>query len=62
MGEQRHTVSLQPSGRTFEVEPGEAILVSALRERISLPYGCRMGTCRTYRGKVVAGSGDHADS
>ena len=23
MGEQRHTVSLQPSGRTFEVEPGE---------------------------------------
>lgn len=62
MSTSRHTVSLQPSGRSFEVEPGEAILVAALREHISLPYGCRMGTCRTCRGKVIEGSVDHADS
>jgi len=62
MNRSQHKVSLQPSGRIFEVEPGEAILVAALREHISLPYGCRMGTCRTCRGKVIEGSVDHADS
>lgn len=57
-----HMVSLQPSGRSFAVQGDEAILVAALRDRISLPYGCRMGTCRTCRGKIVEGRVDHADS
>lgn len=62
MSSTSHTVALVPSGRTFDVVGDEAILVAALREHISLPYGCRMGTCRTCRGKVIEGSVDHADS
>jgi len=62
MSSNSHTVSLVPSGRTFDVIGDEPILVAALREHISLPYGCRMGTCRTCRGKIIEGSVDHADS
>ena len=31
------------------------MLDAALREGIALPYGCRNGTCRSCRGKVVDG-------
>lgn len=55
-------VRLEPSGRSFEVPAGDPILAAGLREHISLPYGCRMGTCRTCRGRIVEGSVDHADS
>lgn len=57
-----HIVRLQPSGHSFVVGPDEPILVAALRDHIGLPYGCRMGTCRTCRGKVVEGEVDHTDS
>lgn len=62
MADEKHKVTLTPSGREFEVEPGESVLGAALRQNIGLPYGCRMGTCRTCRGLVCAGAVDHADS
>lgn len=51
-----YTITLQPSGHRFTVEPGGRILNAGLASGISLPYGCRMGTCNTCRGKVVKGS------
>lgn len=51
-------VTLKPSGRTFEVEPGASILSTALKQHINLPYGCRLGTCSTCRCKVVEGQVD----
>jgi len=51
-------VTLAPSGKSFRVEADEPILAKGLREGISLPYGCRMGTCCSCRGRVVSGSVD----
>jgi CDP-4-dehydro-6-deoxyglucose reductase len=38
-------VTVQPSGRAFSVEAGEAILAAAIRQGIGLPYGCKDGAC-----------------
>jgi CDP-4-dehydro-6-deoxyglucose reductase len=54
-------VTAQPSGRSFEVEPGEAILPAAIRQGIGMPYGCKDGACgsckcRKLEGTVVHGT------
>jgi CDP-4-dehydro-6-deoxyglucose reductase len=54
-----HRVTLRPSGNTFEVPEGRGVLASGLASGVSLPYGCRMGCCRTCRGRVLEGSVDH---
>jgi CDP-4-dehydro-6-deoxyglucose reductase len=40
-----YTITLKPSNHTFQAEPGEKILEAALRQGLSLPYGCRNGAC-----------------
>lgn len=57
-----YLVTLKPSGRTFEVEEGASILTTALNQHINLPYGCRLGTCCSCRGKVVSGSVNFGDA
>lgn len=54
-------VTLQPSGRTFEVLRDEAVLAAAIRQGIGLPYGCRDGACgsckcRLLEGRVIHGA------
>jgi CDP-4-dehydro-6-deoxyglucose reductase len=54
-------ITVQPSGRSFSVEPGEAILAAAIRQGIGLPYGCKDGACgsckcRKLEGEVVHGA------
>ena len=39
-------ISVQPSGRVFSVNPGEAILAAAIRSGVGLPYGCKDGASR----------------
>ena len=48
-------VRVLPSGHEFTVRPGESVLDAALRQGVTLPYGCRNGTCGSCKGKVVAG-------
>ena len=48
-------VSVQPSGKQFEVQPGEAILAAALRQDVILPYGCRNGACGSCKAQVLEG-------
>ena len=53
-----HTVTLQPSGRRFQVHERESILAAALRAGLSLNYSCSNGTCgecqvRLLRGEVA---------
>ena len=48
-------VTLQPGGKTFEVHEGESILDAALRHGVTLPYGCRTGTCGTCQCQLVTG-------
>lgn len=54
-------IDVQPSGHSFTAEAGETLLDAALRQNISLPYGCRNGACGTCKGKVVAGEVDLGD-
>lgn len=52
-------VTVQPSGRTFSVTEGEAILAAAIRQGIGLPYGCKDGACGSCKSKKLAGDLTH---
>jgi CDP-4-dehydro-6-deoxyglucose reductase, E3 len=54
-----YKVSLKPSGHSFVVGDGDRILKAGLDAGIGMPYGCRMGTCNSCRGKVLSGTVDH---
>jgi CDP-4-dehydro-6-deoxyglucose reductase len=48
-------VTLHPSGRQFDAEPGQTLLQAALDAGVHLPYNCRAGHCGVCRGRVVEG-------
>lgn len=55
------TVTLQPSGRQFQVARDEPVLAAAIRDGVGLPYGCRDGACgsckcRLLEGRVIHGA------
>ena len=54
-----HQITVTPGGQHFAAEPDEAILEAALRQGLSMPYGCRDGACGSCKGKVLAGLVDH---
>jgi CDP-4-dehydro-6-deoxyglucose reductase len=53
-----HRVIIQPTGHQFDVPAQDTILKSGLAAGLSLPYGCRMGTCTTCRARIVEGQVD----
>lgn len=54
-----HTVTLKPSGHTFEVQEGQNILQAGLDAGFMMPYSCRTGVCRTCRGTLQEGTVDY---
>ena len=52
-------ITVQPSGRSFSVEAGEAILAAAIRQGIGLPYGCKDGACGSCKCRKLEGSVVH---
>lgn len=48
-------VYVEPSGHEFTVDAGESILDAALRQGLTMPYGCRSGFCGSCKGKLVSG-------
>jgi CDP-4-dehydro-6-deoxyglucose reductase len=52
-------VKVQPSGRSFSVEGGEAILPAAIRQGIGMPYGCKDGACGSCKCKKLEGTVVH---
>ncbi|MBY0233610.1 MAG: CDP-6-deoxy-delta-3,4-glucoseen reductase [Burkholderiaceae bacterium] len=48
-------ITVQPSGRAFEVERDETILGAAIRGGIGLPYGCRDGACGSCKSRLLEG-------
>ena len=59
-GEQMsYQITVQPSGRQFVAEGDETLLDAALRQGLTLPYGCKDGACGSCKGKVLSGTVDH---
>jgi CDP-4-dehydro-6-deoxyglucose reductase len=52
-------ITVQPSGRAFSVDSGEAILAAAIRQGIGLPYGCKDGACGSCKCRKLEGSVVH---
>ena len=50
-----YSVKIEPSGHAFQAEENETLLDAALRQGVSLPYGCRNGACGSCVAKVVSG-------
>lgn len=54
-GMQAFQVSVQPSGRCFGVNEGEAMLAAGIRQGVGLPYGCKDGACGSCKCKKISG-------
>jgi len=54
-----HKIIIKPSEHILNTAPGETILQAALREGISLSYGCRNGSCGVCKGKILQGEVDY---
>lgn len=54
-----YTVTLSRSGRSFHCETHESVLDAALRQGLSIPYGCRHGGCGSCRARLQAGAIDY---
>jgi phenol hydroxylase P5 protein len=57
-----HELTIEPLGRTIEVEEGQTILDASLRAGIYLPHACGQGYCATCKIKVVDGEIDHGNA
>ena len=53
------TVTVQPSGRSFDAQPDETLLAAAIRQGIGLPYGCKDGACGSCKCKKIEGVVTH---
>ena len=51
-------VVVQPSGKSFDVNPDESILAAGLRQGVIMPYGCKNGACGSCKGVVKSGAFD----
>ena len=59
-----YTITVQPSGRSFEADVGETMLAAGIRQGIGLPYGCKDGACGSCKCRMLSGSvalGPHQD-
>jgi len=52
-------ITIEPSGRHFEVQDGEVILAAGIRQGIGLPYGCKDGACGSCKCKLISGQVSH---
>ena len=52
-------ITVQPSGRAFTTQAGEAILLAGIRAGIAMPYGCKDGACGSCKCKKLQGTVVH---
>lgn len=57
-----YKITNQRTGHHFTAKAGETVLDAAIRQGISLSYGCRSGLCGRCAGRLLQGSVDYADS
>ncbi|MBD3892789.1 CDP-6-deoxy-delta-3,4-glucoseen reductase [Hydrogenophaga sp.] len=49
------TITVLPSGRSFNAEPEETLLAAGIRQGVGLPYGCKDGACGSCKCKLLSG-------
>ena len=49
-------ITVLPSGRSFTVNPDEALLAAAISQGIGMPYGCKDGACGSCKCKKISGT------
>ena len=52
-------ITIQPSGRSFAVNPDQFILAAGIAQGIGLPYGCKDGACGSCKCKKISGTVEH---
>ena len=57
-----YELTIEPLGRSIEVEDGQTILDAALRAGIYLPHACGQGYCATCKVCITDGEVDHGSS
>lgn len=53
------TITIEPSGRSFEAGAAETLLGAAIAQGINLPYGCKDGACGSCKCKKLSGTVVH---
>jgi CDP-4-dehydro-6-deoxyglucose reductase, E3 len=54
-----YAVTVQPSGRQFEAQGDETLLMAGIRQGIGLPYGCKDGACGSCKCRMLSGKVHH---
>jgi phenol hydroxylase P5 protein len=57
-----YELTIEPLGRSIEVEDGQTILDAALRAGIYLPHACGQGYCATCKVCITDGEVDHQNA
>lgn len=57
-----YELTIEPLGRTIEVEDGQTILDAALRAGVYLPHACGQGYCATCKITIADGEIDHGSA
>ncbi len=52
-------ITIQPSNRSFSVNPDQFILAAGIAQGIGLPYGCKDGACGSCKCKKISGTVEH---
>ena len=50
------SVTVQPSGRSFNVPAGDTLLAAGVQQGIALPYGCKDGACGSCKCRLISGT------
>ncbi|MDR2165044.1 MAG: CDP-6-deoxy-delta-3,4-glucoseen reductase [Zoogloeaceae bacterium] len=53
-----YQITVHPGDLAFQSEPDETLLDAALRQGLSMPYGCKSGACGACRGQIASGEID----
>ncbi|TXH88334.1 MAG: CDP-6-deoxy-delta-3,4-glucoseen reductase [Rhodoferax sp.] len=53
------TITIEPSGRSFQSAAADTLLAAAIAQGINLPYGCKDGACGSCKCKKLSGSVVH---
>lgn len=53
------TITIEPSGRSFQSDAADTLLAAAIAQGINLPYGCKDGACGSCKCKKLSGTVVH---